>query len=185
MSEFDFYNVIANTYDELHGEEQKLKYRKFVEVLKNRQYDKKLFLWLDIGSATGMCQEHLRKYFIFRCVCIEPSLKLVEKHLSKRKEDKIINAKIEDIPKKAFSESYFDVVSAFTSLHHVQEEKLYGVVNNIIYWSKDLIVVSFFERAKTFCKFNEILEEIEKEGKVKILEKGRIYKDVFVVMKKV
>ena len=55
----NMYSEIAKSYDELHGEEQLVKYRIVKEFLK--KYRHKDWVWLDIGSGTGLAQEFFKK----------------------------------------------------------------------------------------------------------------------------
>ena len=84
------YGVIANSYDELHGEEQLEKYRAirgFLNSINALSIDS----WLDIGSGTGLLQEFFSNT---RFVCVEPSNELSRIHLEKNRPGGIINKRL-------------------------------------------------------------------------------------------
>ena len=165
----NMYSEIAKSYDELHGEEQLVKYRIVKEFLK--KYRHKDWVWLDIGSGTGLAQEFFKKEFK-KALCIEPCKELIDIHLSQARPGIVINKKIEEIDLR---EKSIDICTSFTSLHHV--ENLREIIEKIESWTKKLVVVSMLEKSRKIKKFLEIVKNRE------TLLKTRAYKDILVIWK--
>ena len=98
----DYYNQIAPSYDELHGEEQKRKAALILENLEVRQSD----ALLDVGCGTA-------KYLsMFPCnkIGIDPSAELL-----KQASIPVVLGVAEQLP---FPDKAFDIVLSLTALHH-------------------------------------------------------------------
>ena len=150
------YGAIANSYDELHVQEQFLKYREIKKFIHKKDE------LLDIGSGTGLLEEYLSS----KAVCIEPCKSLIDIHLSKNRKGLIINKKIEEL---SFPQKSFDVVVAMSSLHHVKN--LQEVISNMKKWSRKIVIISMFTKSKKFKEFLEIIRNEE------LLLKKKVYKD--------
>jgi ubiquinone/menaquinone biosynthesis C-methylase UbiE len=98
----DFYKLTAEGYNELYGEEQKIKHKIIKENLNIKSND----TLLDIGCGTGLSSD-------FNCnvVGIDPSLELLKQNKNINK----ILAKAEYIP---FKNKVFDKVISITSMHN-------------------------------------------------------------------
>ena len=98
----DFYKLTAKGYNELYGEEQKIKHKIIKENLNIKSDD----ILLDIGCGTGLSSE-------FNCnvVGIDQSLELLKQNKNMNK----ILAKAEHIP---FKNKVFDKVISITSMHN-------------------------------------------------------------------
>ena len=105
----NFYKLLSPSYNELYGEEQKIKHDIIKANLNIRNDD----LLLDVGCATG---------YPFDCevVGIDPSMELLQQNQQSNDKDgyNIINkilAKAENIP---FKDNVFDKVISVTSMHN-------------------------------------------------------------------
>ncbi len=164
------YELIAHSYDGLHGEEQLLKYSVVKEFLKD--YETINWKWLDIGSGTGLAQEFFKDSFN-SITCIEPVKELVSIHLLKKRPGLIINTNIENAI-KFLKQNSFDIVTAFTSLHHV-DTRYFSAIEKL---SKNLIVVSMLKYARNLEEFKKFIK-----GR-NILLKKNVYKDLLVIWKR-
>ncbi|MCS7108112.1 MAG: class I SAM-dependent methyltransferase [Sulfolobales archaeon] len=83
-----WYNTLSRSYDELYGEEQKVKYGKIIKHL-----SRGLNSVLDVGCGTGSLLEYLidSGYSVLRYICIDVSDKLVEIASSRFRDDKYKN----------------------------------------------------------------------------------------------
>jgi ubiquinone/menaquinone biosynthesis C-methylase UbiE len=103
----DFYKLIAKGYDELYGEEQKIKHRIIKENLGIKNTD----LLLDVGCGTGISD------FDCKIIGIDPSIELLQQNKDEVKNKKIkkILARAENMP---FKDNVFDKVISVTSMHN-------------------------------------------------------------------
>lgn len=103
----DYYDSIAEGYDELHREEQLKKLKIIADILPVHKDD----LMLDVGCGTGISAE------IFDCelIGLDPSKKLLEKCSFRT-----VNASAEEIP---FLDKYFDVVISVTAIQNFDDYK--------------------------------------------------------------
>ncbi len=143
----DYYNQIAPSYNELHGEEQVKKADIILdEVLKLKQEGS----LLDIGGGTGVSTEIFTKYF--SCVLIDPSEDLLEQ--GSPNIEKIL-AGAEEIP---FSDNKFDVIISLTALHHAD---LLQTIDEIKRVSKDnaLVAISFLKKSSKLEEFRSLFKD--------------------------
>ena len=105
----EYYNKIANGYDELYEEEQ----RKKIEIIK--KYIKPKGKILDIGAGTGIVSR-----FFKNVVSLDPSKKMLEKI----KGEKLVG-KAEELP---FKDKSFDMIISLTALHHADPKKAISVI---------------------------------------------------------
>ncbi|RLE47010.1 hypothetical protein DRJ22_00365 [Candidatus Woesearchaeota archaeon] len=101
----NYYDIIADGYDELYAEEQRDKVRKIKKVL-NFIDVKPYFRLLDVGCGSGVSAE------LFDCdkTGIDPS-----KELLKRCGFPVVLGVAEDLP---FLDDEFDIVISFTAIHN-------------------------------------------------------------------
>ncbi|MFC2016736.1 class I SAM-dependent methyltransferase, partial [Chloroflexota bacterium] len=95
----DFYKLIAKGYNELYGEEQRIKHNIIKENLDIKNTD----LLLDVGCGTGISD------FNCKVLGIDPSIELLKQNL----ENQTILAKAENIP---FKDNTFDKIISVTSM---------------------------------------------------------------------
>lgn len=141
----NYYDAIAKSYNELHGEEQKKKLEIISKNINPKPGDK----LLDVGCGTGICTQ-------WDCfsVGIDPSFGLVKQ----AKPGNFIQAKAENIP---FKDNSFDFVISVTAIHlfddvdkGLEEMKRVG---------KDRFVFSVLKKSS---KANEIINKIKYKFKI-------------------
>jgi ubiquinone/menaquinone biosynthesis C-methylase UbiE len=106
----DFYKLISPGYDELYGEEQRIK----LNILKKNLNIKNDDLLLDVGCGTG-------HKFDCGVVGIDPSIELLQQHQknnNKFNNKNRILARAENIP---FKDNIFDKVISITSMHNFDD----------------------------------------------------------------
>ena|SRR3989338_2609221 len=108
----DFYKLISKGYDELYGEEQKMKH----DIIKANLNIKNDDLLLDVGCGTGHC-------FNCKVIGIDPTTELLQQNQKNDNKndcgitDKIL-AKAENMP---FKDNIFDKVVSVTSMHNFDD----------------------------------------------------------------
>ena len=133
----DFYKLIAGGYNELYGEEQKVK----LDIIKDNLDIKNTDLLLDVGCGTGISD------FNCRILGIDPSIELLKQNLN----NPLILAKAENIP---FKDESFDKVIAVTSMHNF---------DNIKKSIKEMKRVGKKDFAFSILKRSRFFDTIEKE----------------------
>ena len=129
----NYYDEIAQGYEELYKEEQLKKIRLIQEHLKVNSEDK----LLDVGCGTGLTTEQwsCQRYGI------DPSVKLLEKA---RQENKIEykQAPAENIP---YPDNFFDVVISITAIQNFNDIK--KGLREIKRVGKNKFVLSFLKKS--------------------------------------
>jgi len=141
----EYYDGIADGYDELHKEEQLKKIR----IIRANLNVKKTDYLLDIGTGTGFALE------LFDCkkIGIDPSPKLL-----KKAKVSVIKGKAEKIP---FPDKIFDIVISVTAIHHFDDiEKGLMEIKRV---AKDKVAFSLLKKSP---KFENIRELIKKSFKI-------------------
>jgi len=144
----DYYDSIAQGYDELHKKEQLKKIR----ILRANLNVKREDYLLDIGTGTGFALE------MFNCkkIGIDPSAELIKKAKSP-----VLKAKAEKLP---FPDKTFDIVISVTAMHHFDDiEKSLKEIKRV---AKDRVGFSLLKKSKNFEKIKEMIKDkfkIEKE----------------------
>lgn len=159
------YDSIAESYNELHGEEQE---NKLAVIKKNIQISRKTKI-LDVGCGTGISSD-------FGCfvVGIDPSFGLLKynRHL------KILGA-AEALP---FKNNSFDHVISVTSMHNFSD--IVHSINEMKRVGKKSFVFSILKKTKKFDAIGKALEnnfkiskEIEEEKDIIFLctKKHKVY----------
>lgn len=146
----DYYDKIAEGYDELHKEEQEKKLKIIKEHLKTKG------LILDIGAGTGLSLKYFKNI-----VLLDPS----EEMLKKAKGTKVV-AKVENIP---FPDKTFDAVISVTALHHADIKKAVKEIKRV---SKDNCKYAFtiLKRSK---KYDLIKKELKKNFRLREIDEER------------
>jgi ubiquinone/menaquinone biosynthesis C-methylase UbiE len=147
MIDPDYYNKIAPSYNNLHGEEQ-IKKAKIIleEILKQKTKG----ILLDIGGGTGISTEIFMENF--DCILLDPSEKLLE--LGNPSIEKIL-AEAEELP---FADSKFDVIISLTALHHTDIKQAISEIKRI---SKEdtKIAISFLKKSSKLEEFRTLFQE--------------------------
>ena len=144
----NYYNEIAASYNELHGEEQK---RKLGIIRDNLDVSKKSKL-LDVGCGTGLSKD------IFDCewIGIDPAEKLLEFCSGKT-----ICCPGEDLP---FEDNSFDIVICVSALHNFTDfEKGLSEMKRV---GKDKFVITVLKKSSNADLLKELIAKnftIEKE----------------------
>ena len=100
----DYYNQIAEGYEELHKEEQ---LKKLKIIKENFDFGESI---LDVGCGTGFCLDEIN---VKRKVGIDPSEELVK--IGKKKGRNVSIGRAEEIK---FKDDEFDSVICLTAAHH-------------------------------------------------------------------
>ncbi|MBU3941521.1 MAG: class I SAM-dependent methyltransferase [Nanoarchaeota archaeon] len=142
----NYYNLISNSYNELHKEEQLKKIRIIKDNLKLKKQD----LLLDVGCGTGIFAEE------FNCIKIgvDPAINL----LNQGKNAFYIQASAENLP---FKDNSFDTVISITAIHNFKDIR--KCLEEIKRVSRKNIALSILKRS---AKINEIKDNIKKSFKI-------------------
>ncbi|MFT4297944.1 MAG: class I SAM-dependent methyltransferase [Candidatus Woesearchaeota archaeon] len=133
----EYYDAIADGYDELYGEEQERK----LKLIKTRLKINSKTKILDIGCGTGISTN-------FNCFCIgiDPSENLIS--IAKKKNYSVKHKYIvdcaENIEKMGFKQDEFDYVLCISAVHHIN------------YLDKFLKIISRISREQVFTVLNKI-----------------------------
>jgi ubiquinone/menaquinone biosynthesis C-methylase UbiE len=104
----NFYSSISKGYDELYGDEQRIKF----DIIKENLDIKNNDLLLDVGCGTGLSD--------FKCnvIGMDPSIELLQQNDNNQNNHNINNkilARAENIP---FKDNTFDKIVSVTSMHN-------------------------------------------------------------------
>lgn len=150
MASFDFYNDLANSYDELYKEEQ---FRKYSIV--KQYFGKKI---LDIGCGTGLLVEFLLENQIpfEKYVGIDISKELIAIAKKKFKTKKNIKFILSDATNFDYSkiDPDFDTVVSFTALHNMNNIEFLNQINN-----KGIFILTLLKKSKKFLQYKKIIEK--------------------------
>ncbi|MBT6044971.1 class I SAM-dependent methyltransferase [Candidatus Woesearchaeota archaeon] len=146
-SDPNYYNEIASSYNELHGEEQ-LKKAKIIlnEVLKHKTEG----ILLDVGGGTGISTELFTDNF--ECILIDPSESLIEQGPANI--EKILG-EAEELP---FSDEKFDVIISITSLHHTDLKQAIEEIARVTK-QDSTIAISFLKKSCKLEEFRKLFKE--------------------------
>jgi len=146
----NYYDRIAEGYNELHEEEQKKKLRAIKDSLKPKG------LILDIGAGTGLSKKYFKNIIL-----LDPSKEM----LKKAKGRKVV-ATAEKIP---FPNKTFDAIISVTSLHHTDIKKAIKEIKRV---SKKNCKYAFtiLKRAK---RYHLIKQELKKSFKLKEIDEEK------------
>ncbi len=140
-----YYNKIAKSYDELHGEEQRNKLQVIKNLIKPNKTDK----LLDVGCGTGISSD-------FDCdvYSLDPSHELLNILKKKNQDAKIILASAESIP---FPDLTFDYVISLTAVQNFDDIR--KGLTEIKRVSKNTIILSCLNKSN---KKDEIILNLNK-----------------------
>ncbi|MCH8329355.1 MAG: class I SAM-dependent methyltransferase [Nanoarchaeota archaeon] len=147
----DFYRLISKGYNELYGEEQKVK----LNIIKENLDIKSTDLLLDVGCGTGISD------FDCKVLGIDPSVELLKQNLG----NQTVLAKAENIP---FKDRSFDKVISVTAMHNFDNiEKSMEEIRRV--GKKDFA----FSILKKSSKFDFIEKEIKENFNIKKIIDGK------------
>jgi ubiquinone/menaquinone biosynthesis C-methylase UbiE len=157
----NYYDEIAQGYEELHKEEQEKK----IELIKSHISINPNDKLLDVGCGTGLTTEP------WGCSCygIDPSKGLLERA---RQRDKIEYklAPAEDIP---YPDDFFDIVVSVTAIQNFDDVK--KGLNEIKRVCKNKVVLSFLKKSTEKDLISSIIKELFKIKEIIEEEKDLIF----------
>ena len=139
----DYYDSIAEGYDELHGEEQA---RKFKVISKHAGLTDRSTM-LDVGCGTGLSAVHLPG----RITGIDPAKKLLD--LARGRLSNVICGSAEHLPFRTCS---FEVVISLTSVHNFDDAD--AGIAEIARVASNTVVISIL---KTSSRYDEMIRSVE------------------------
>jgi len=136
-----YYDEIAASYEQLHGEEQLSKAKIILANLKIKPSDS----LLDVGCGTA---SYLK---IFHCekTGIDPSAELL-----KQAKIPVVQGMAENLP---FADNSFDIVISLTAIHHADAKKAVAEIYRV---AKKDIVISVLKKAKNFKEVEKALSKL-------------------------
>ena len=157
----DYYGKIAEGYDELYGEEQRMK----LAIIQNSIKTKKSTKILDIGCGTGISSN-------FECFVagIDPSRGLLKQNKSKRK---VLGA-AESLP---FRNNVFDYVVCMTAIHNFHDVK--KSLEEMKRVCDGAFAITILRRSKESGRIKKMIEE-----KFKVYDIKEEDKDVILFCRK-
>ena len=161
----NYYNEIAEGYEELHKEEQEKKIKLIKKYLKPKQ-DEKL---LDVGCGSGLTTR------CWKCkrFGIDPSEKLLEKAKANDKNGTYALASAEKIP---FSDRYFDIVVSITAIQNFDNiEKGLREIKRV---GKEKFVLSFLKKSPKSKYINSTIQKLFNVNEIIEEEKDLIFLNV-------
>ncbi|MEM1982067.1 MAG: class I SAM-dependent methyltransferase [Sulfolobales archaeon] len=127
-----WYNALSSSYDELYGEEQRIKYKKILKHLR-----KDLGAVLDVGCGTATLLEYLMDsgYRVLRYTCIDVSDKIIEiaskKFISNRYGTVLTDFIVADLTFPPFRVgNLFDLITMITVLR--ENYNVSNIINNYL-----------------------------------------------------
>ena len=157
----NYYNEIAQGYEELHKEEQLKKIYVIKKHLKINKEDK----LLDVGCGTGLTTE------LWPCkrYGIDPSSKLLEK--ARQKDE--IEYKLAPAKKIPYTNNFFDIVTSITAIQNF--ENIEEGLKEIKRVGKNKFVLSFLKNSNKKESIIKIIREIFDVRKIIEEEKDLIF----------
>jgi ubiquinone/menaquinone biosynthesis C-methylase UbiE len=161
----NYYDTIADSYNELYKEEQFEK----VSIVKKHIEIKPEYKLLDVGCGNSFYLDD------FNCECtgIDPSEKLLSLYKGKQE---VFRGEAEDIP---FQAREFDVVTSFTAIQNFHNIK--QGLNEIKRVGKNIFALTFLRLGKNTEFIKELIENIFSEFNIQEIENN---KDIILILKK-
>ncbi len=152
----NYYDTIAESYNELHGEEQ-LKKLKIISKYIDPKPKEKL---LDVGCGTGLCS-----HWNCKCIGIDPSIGLL-----KQGRGNFIQADAENLP---FKDNTFDYVISMTAIHLFQD--LEKGLNEIKRVGKERFILSVLKKSERHDEIEKKIRSLFNVKEVIDEERDSIY----------
>lgn len=148
-----YYNLISDSYDSLHKEEQ---LNKLKIILANIHINNRDSV-LDVGCGTNFCLDYIKS---MKKIGIDPSIELLKKSLNK-----YCVAKAEKIP---FPDKSFDYAICITAIHNFDNPE--KGLKEIIRVTRKIAVITILKKSPKLRKieniiirYAHILKKIEEE----------------------
>ncbi len=148
-----YYDSIADSYNELHGNEQKKKLHLILPFLDSDSI-------LDVGCGTGIAS-------LPSAVGIDPSKQLLKKNTTNKK---TYCGVAEDLP---FPDKSFDIILCLTAIHHCDLDRALAEFKRV---ARKKIIISVLKRITQHWK---IVQTIQK--KLKIIKEIDEDKDTIII----
>jgi ubiquinone/menaquinone biosynthesis C-methylase UbiE len=153
-----YYNKIANGYEELYGEEQQKKMNLILEHVTAKKSD----LLLDVGCGTGLTT----KVWNCRTIGLDPALQLLKRACGSQ----YINAEAEHIP---FKDRSFDIVISITALQNFHDIK--KGLEQIKRVGKERFILSFLKKSENAEMIQNLIEQQFPVHRILVEERDIIY----------
>ncbi len=140
-----YYDQIASSYNQLHGEEQRRKLKHISDFISEEKDD----YLLDVGCGTGLAQD----FFDCNYYGIDPSFELL-----KKANGNVVQAKAERIP---FENSIFDIVLCVSAIHNFQNSN--KAIREMKRVGKDNFVITVLKKGINEEKVERLIELLNEE----------------------
>ena len=146
----DYYNQIANGYEELHREEQELKIKFIKDKLDYYFKIKNSHKLLDVGCGTGITT------IPWQCnrTGLDPASKLLRRAHDK-KNIRYVLAKAEKIP---FEDNTFDIITSITSIQNFHDVK--KGLNEIKRVGKQFFILTYLKKSAKSKKIELLMKNL-------------------------
>lgn len=178
MKNDHYYNEIAASYNELHGEEQlkKLELIK-TELLRNNLLTKNALI-LDIGAGTGLNSEYIGIKAV-KVISLEPAFELLKMNNNKYR----VQGVAEFLP---FKNKSFEIVQSVTAIHNFDDvEKAIGEMKRVgkkntsnDKTGRKYFVVSVLKKSKNANKITKLLR-----NEFRVIKEIEEEKDIILILK--
>jgi len=161
----NYYDTIADSYDELYKEEQQEK----INLVKKHLDIKPEYKLLDVGCGNAFYLDD----FGCECVGIDPSANLLEQYNGK---NKVFQGEAENIP---FQIEEFDVVVSFTAIQNFTNIK--KGLQEIQRVGKDLFALTFIKKSVNAETTKVLVKHVFSDFNIQEIEHE---KDIILILKK-
>jgi ubiquinone/menaquinone biosynthesis C-methylase UbiE len=142
----EYYNGIAQGYDELYREEQERKLSIIIEELLKRNVRGTL---LDVGCGTGFSLDILHQMTGLYVIGVEPSIGMADQYTGTHQ---LLVCSASALP---FPDNHFDAVISMTAIHHFESIEQGTTQIRRVVKKEGVVVVSCLKRSSrlnTVCK---------------------------------
>lgn len=147
----NWYDNLADTYEQLYGEEQEKKVDKIINIMKNLFKNSKFENGLDFGCGTGISTKIIYN-FSNNLYLYDISSRMMKKALEKYPNAKVIN-NIYDYKK------YFDLITCITVLQDNEDPKIVLEELNSLLSDNGILVLSVLARGKDLSYWKPLIKE--------------------------
>lgn len=161
----NYYDTIADSYDELYKKEQFEK----IAIVKEHIEIKQKYKLLDVGCGNAFYLDD----FNCECIGIDPSEKLLSLYKGKHK---VFQGEAENLP---FQAREFDLVVSFTAIQNFHNIK--QGLQEIKRVGKNVFALTFLKKGENAEHIKNLIKNIFSEFNIKEIEHN---KDVILILKK-